>query len=175
MCVSSHKLLVLSFLSGEQFFLMKAVLIGFSSLPLTTIFNICVTLRQLMLMELFRFALPFSYSFFFTINGFIHGQQFPLIYAFLKIDKIATKQVKKLYERSSNISSLMLFGHERERLTCTLPTNSKLQLASTQPKMIIVLPLRSLKVTLMGNWEKAQSTYSSRSNQKLKKAKERTS
>ena len=166
MCVSSHKLLVLPFLSGERFFLflMQAVLIGFSSLPLMTIFDICVTLRQFMLIEL-RFVLPFSYSCLPSIVSYMVSNFF-LSMSLWKSIKSLQNRWMKLYERSSNISSLMLFGHERERLMCTSPMNSKQQLASTQPKMIIVLPLRSLRATLMGNWEKAQSTYSSRSTTK---------
>ena len=102
----------------------------------------------------------------FTINSFIHGQQFLLIYASLEVDKVTTKQMNEAVREELQHQQSDAVWSRKKRLMCTSPMNSKQRLASTQPKMIIVLPLRSLRATLMGNWEKAQSTYSSRSTTK---------
>ena len=80
----------------------------------------------------------------------------------------------KLYERSSNISSLMLFGNERERLTRTSPTNSKLRLASTQPKMISAA-VKKFKSKFDGQLgESTVHLFKQKYYQKVRKAKERT-
>ena len=169
MCVSSHKLLVLPFLSGERFlcfFLMKAVLIWFSSLPVMTIFDICVTLRQFMLMELFRFVLPFSYSCLPSMVSYMVSN-FPLIYASLEIDKVTTKQMNEAVREGLQHQQSDAVWQRKRKAYAHFTNEQQAAIGKyTQPKMIIVLPLRSLRASLMGNWEKAQSTYSSRSTTK---------
>ena len=94
MCVSSHKLLVLPFLSGERFFFFNA-----GSADRILIFATDDNLRHLCDLETIYVdrtqICPSLFIQLFTINSFIHGQQFLLIYASLEVDKVTTKQMNE--------------------------------------------------------------------------------